>query len=174
MRCAMTGLELDDPSDGIWDDGEWVSWSFINQQFEDYELREEFPKTNLATVRAFQDLVEVAYRYNALTGRYLQIWGELGELFVEVKYGLKRHRIHATGSDGRIGNDFVEVKTLSPGKAKDFVLVKRAGNFSKLFLVKISEDFDFEARTIDRKSIRKGPGTHARVTWESCTKIAFP
>ena len=62
MRCAMTGLELDDPSDGIWDDGEWVSWSFINQQFEDYELREEFPKTNLATVRAFQDLVVVAYR----------------------------------------------------------------------------------------------------------------
>lgn len=171
MRCAMTGQALADPSEGIWDDGEWISWSFINHQLADHELREEFPKTNLDTVRAFQDLVEVAFRYNALTGRYLQIWGELGELFAEVKYGLKRHRIHAAGSDGRIGNDFVEVKTLSPGKSGDFVWVKRAGNFSKVFLVKISESFEFEARVIDRKRIRKGPGTHARVTWASCTKL---
>lgn len=173
MRCAMTGQELADPDDGIWDDGEWVSWSFINEHLEDHELREQFPGAHLDVVRAFLDLVEVAARYNGLTDRYLEIWGELGELFVELKYGLKRHRIHAKGSDGRIGDDFVEVKTLSPGKAKDYVLVKRGGNFSKLFLVKISETFEFEARVIERKRMQKGKGTKgkARVSWNSCEKL---
>lgn len=30
MHCAMTGQKLNDPSDGIWDDGEWISWDWIN------------------------------------------------------------------------------------------------------------------------------------------------
>lgn len=171
MRCAMTGQELADPSDGIWDDGEWISWDYINQHLEDQELRAEFPKASLELVRTFLDLVEVAVRYNALTDRYLEIWGELGELFVEVKYGLRRHRVHAPGADGRIGNDFVEVKTLSPGKATDIVQVKRSGNFSKVFLVKISEGFQFEAREIHRSRVKKGPGKYARIRWDKCNQI---
>ena len=171
MRCAMTGLPLGDSSEGIWDDGEWISWSYINDYLEDQELRAEFPHASLAVARAFLDLVEVAFRYNALTGRYLEIWGELGELFVEVKYGLKRHKVHAPGSDGRIGKDFVEVKTLSPGKANDVVQVKRAGNFSKVFLVRISEDFQFEARVIERSMVKKGTGKYARIRWEACDKV---
>lgn len=171
MRCSMTGQPLADFSDGIWDDGEWISWDYINRYMEDQEMRAEFPKAPLEVVRAFLDLVEVAARYNALTDRYLEIWGELGELFVEVKYGLKRHRVHAPGADGRIGNDFVEVKTLSPGRAGDVVEVKRAGNFSKVFLVKISESFQFEARAIDRKRIKKGPGPKARIRWDACERL---
>lgn len=171
MRCVMTGEALTDPSDGIWDDGEWVSWNYISQQLEDKELQAEFPTANIEVVHAFLDLVDAAARYNALTNRYLEIWGELGELFVELKYGLKRHRVHAPGSDGRIGNDFVEVKTLSPEKSGNFVWVKRSGNFSKVFLVKISKNFEFVARTIDRKRIPKGPGPNAKVTWDSCQEI---
>lgn len=173
MRCAMTGQPLTDYSDGVWDDGEWISWDFINQHLEDEELRAEFPLAELEVVRVFQNLLHDALRYNALTGRHLEIWGELGELYAEVKYGLKRHRVHAAGSDGRIGNDFVEVKTISPGKGKDVVLVKRAGHFSKLLLVKISADLAFEARMIDRKQIRKGPGTHARVRWDACQQASI-
>ena len=171
MRCAMTGQPLSDPSDGVWDDGEWISWSYINDYLEDQALRAEFPQASLEVARAFLDLVDVASRYSELTGRYLEIWGELGELFVEVKYGLKRHRTHAPGSDGRIGNDFVEVKTLSPGKAGDVVLVKRAGNFNKVFLVRISKGFQFEARKIDRRMVKKGTGKYARVRWGACDKI---
>ena len=171
MRWEMTGQALVDPSEGMWDDGEWISWGYINQHLEDQELRVEFPKGDLAVVHAFLDLVEVAVRYNALTDRYLQIWGELGELFVEVKYGLKRHRVHAAGSDGRIGDDFVEVKTLSPGKGCDSVQVKRAGNFSKVFLVKISKDFQFEARAIARGRVKKGVGKYARIRWDACDKL---
>lgn len=54
---------------------------------------------------------------------------------------MKRHRAHACGSDGKIGNDFVEVKTISPEKTDGKVLVKRAGNFNKLLVVKSDENF---------------------------------
>ena len=37
MRCAITGLEIRDSGDGIWDDGEWISWAWINTQIEPQE-----------------------------------------------------------------------------------------------------------------------------------------
>jgi hypothetical protein len=36
----------------------------------------------------FEGLVENARSYHELTGRYLQIWGELGELYAEVTYSV--------------------------------------------------------------------------------------
>lgn len=165
LRCAMTGKVLEDPSEGIWDDGEWISWDWLNEQIEAQELLREFPGADIELIRTFEDLVRTAQSYYELTGRYLQIWGELGEFYAEIKYGLKRHRAHAPGSDGKIGNDFVEVKTISPEKGGARVQVKRAGNFSQLIVVKISEDFVFEARKIPRKQLSKGTGKHARVCW---------
>lgn len=117
----------------------------------------------------FESLVECAISYHTLTGRYLQIWGELGELYAEIKYGIKRHKPHTRGSDGRLGNDFVEVKTISPEKSGEQVQVKRAGNFNKLVVVKITKDFEFEARLIGRKKLSRGDGTHARVSWSTLT-----
>ena len=165
MRCAMTGQPLRDYSDGIYDDGEWISWDWINGQLADQELRGEFPNANLEVVKICQDLVSLAEAYKLETGRYLQIWGELGELYAEIKFGVVRHRPGTPGSDGRIGNDWVEVKTISPEKLKEVIQVKRAGNFNKLLVVKISEDFEFEARMIDRKLLRKGKGKHAKLQW---------
>lgn len=167
MRCAMTGLHLKDPSEGIWDDGEWISWHWINEQIADQELREQYPHASTSVVRIFEELVTVAQQYREETGRYLQIWGELGEVFVEIKFGLKRHAPGHRGSDGRIGNDWVEVKTISPEKTGTNIQVKRAGNFNKLIVVKISEDFEFEAKVIDRKKLGKGRGKHAKVSWSS-------
>ncbi|MBL8226327.1 MAG: hypothetical protein JNM50_13465 [Chromatiales bacterium] len=165
MRCSMTGQPLRDTSDGIYDDGEWISWDWINGHIADQELRGEFPNANLQVVKIFQDLVALAEAYKFETGRYLQIWGELGELYAEIKFGVVRHRPGTQGSDGRIGNDWVEVKTISPEKLSEAIQVKRAGNFNKLLVVKISEDFEFEARLIDRKRLRKGKGKHAKTQW---------
>lgn len=170
MRCSMTGQQLNDPSDGIWDDGEWISWDYINQHIYESELREAYPLASSELVTVFEDLVNVALEYKAITGRYLQIWGELGELYAEIKYGIKRHKPMTQGSDGKLGNDFVEVKTISPEKGNGQVQVKRAGNFNKLLVVKISEDFEFESRMIDRKTMKKGEGKHAKVKWDSATK----
>lgn len=166
MRCAMTGQPLRDTSDGIYDDGEWISWDWINGHIADQELREEFPKANLQVVKIFQDLVGLAEAYKHESGRYLQIWGELGELYAEIKFGIARHRPGTQGSDGRLGNDWVEVKTISPEKLNEVIQVKRAGNFNKLLVVKVSEDFEFEARMIDRKLLGKGKGKLAKLKWE--------
>lgn len=115
----------------------------------------------------FEALVNNARAYHELTGRYLQIWGELGELYAEVNYGIKRHKPHTRGSDGKIGNDFVEIKTISPEKGGAQVQVKRAGNFNRLLVIMISGQFDFEGRFIKRKQLSKGDGAYARVSWSN-------
>lgn len=165
MRCSMTDLEYPEFSDGVWDDGEWISWDWINGQLDEQALREEYPHASTPVIGVFQQLVEAAVQYKHETGHYLQIWGELGELYAEIKFGLKRHRPHSQGSDGKIGNDFVEVKTISPEKGGRVVHVKRAGNFSKLLIVKIDEQFGFQARLINRKALGKGNGKRARFNW---------
>lgn len=153
--------------DGIWDDGEWTSWDEISREIYLRDLQEAFPAADLEVVEIFQDLVDAAQRYRAITGRHLAVFGELGELYAEIKYGIKRHRVGAPGSDGRMGNDFVEVKTISPDKGSDKVLVKRAGNFSKLVVVKITDELEFEARMIPRKELKRGTGKHASISWST-------
>lgn len=88
------------------------------------DLKAEFPNAPIEIIKAFEGLVYSAAEYYELTGRYLQIWGELGELYAEIKYGIKRHGPGMAGSDGRMGNDWVEIKTISPEKGKGKVLVK--------------------------------------------------
>lgn len=167
LRCSMTGRAMG-PNEGIYDDGEWISWDYINQHLHERELQAEFPKADLQLVHVFEELVSSAANFHALTGRYLQVWGELGELFAELKFGIKRHRAHAPGSDGRLGNDFIEIKTISPEKAGGKVQVKRAGNFNKLCVVRINADFEFEARMIDRSKLSKGDGGKlARIDWSA-------
>lgn len=165
MRYAMTGIPINDSSDGIWDDGEWISWEWINDQLHEQELKSEYPHAPIEIIEVFEALVSTAAEYRDLTGRYLQIWGELGELYAEIKYGIKRHRPGMAGSDGCLGNDWVEVKTISPEKGKGKVVVKRAGNFNKLLVVKINESFAFESRMIDRKKLGKGKGKNATYSW---------
>lgn len=165
MECSMTGAVFQDPADGIWDDGEFVSWDWINGQIHVRELQEEFPDADMELVQVFDDLVMSASAYKTRTGRYLQIWGELGELYAELKFGIRRHTPGARGSDGRMGNDFVEIKTISPEKGSQRVEVKRAGNFNKLLIVKIDADLRFHAKMIDRRMIGKGTGKLARVRW---------
>jgi hypothetical protein len=68
--------------DGIYDDGEWISWEWINGQLYKQEVQQAYPEVEPELAMLFEDLVENARSYHDLTGRYLQIWGELGELYV--------------------------------------------------------------------------------------------
>lgn len=166
-RCAMTGKVIEGSSDAIWDDGEWISWEWINGQLYQQELKEKYPNANLELVGIFEELVFNAVAYKEITGRYLPIFGELGELFAEITFGIKRHKPRTAGSDGRLGNDFIEIKTITPEKKSAKVSVKRKGNFNKLLVVKISGEFEFEARMLDRKKMSKGSGKLATVSWSS-------
>ena len=165
IQCAMNNRLYSDSSEGIWDDGEWISWDWINEHLDERELMEQYPGASLEVIQAFEALVEAAIQYHDATGRYLEIWGELGEVYAEVKHGLKRNRQHAPGSDGRIGNDHCEVKTISPRKSDPVVQVKRAGNFNKLIIVRIDGDYNFNSCVIDRKALGKGTGKYARAKW---------
>lgn len=124
-----------------------------------------FQKPDPKLISIFEGLVESAASYYEHTGRFLQIWGELGEIFAEVEYGIKRHRPHTMGSDGKLGDDFIEVKTISPEKSGEKVQVKRAGNFSKLLIVRISQDFEFEGKLLSRKQLPKGKGKRVHASW---------
>jgi len=135
------------------------------QPTDEEDLQEEAPHADPELIAVFERLVETVASYRTLTGRYLQIWGELGELYAEVWYGIRLHKPHTAGSDGKLGNNYIEVKTISPEKSTTEVQVKRAGNFNRLLVVKITEDFRFEARMLDRKRIPKGEGAHAKVEW---------
>jgi hypothetical protein len=140
-----------------------LEWELVDQK----ELLAACPQADPKLVAIFDSLVENAVSYRALTGRYLQVWGELGELFAEIEYGIERHKPHTRGSDGKLGNDFVEIKTISPEKGGDQIEVKRAGNFNKLLVIKINENFEFEGRLIARKQLSKGEGKYARVSWST-------
>jgi hypothetical protein len=117
---------------------------------EPFESRDGFPYSILEQTEIFQDLVECAARHFENTGRYLQVWGELGEIYAEIKFGLRRHGTHKAGSDGTIKGKLVEVKTISPEKCSNRVIVKSQGDFEQLLIVRIGQDFQFQGKLVDR------------------------
>jgi hypothetical protein len=123
-----------------------------------FRSREGFPYSASKQTEIFEDLVDCAIRHFENTGRYLQVWGELGEIYAEVKFGLRRHETHRAGSDGTIGGKLVEVKTISPEKASDHVLVKRQGNFEQLLIVRIDQNFEFKGKLVDRNELSGNTG----------------
>lgn len=120
-----------------------------------FQSRDGFPFSALDQKQIFRDLVDCAMRHFKNTGRYLQVWGELGEIYAEIKFGLRRHATRMAGSDGTIAGRLVEVKTISPEKSCDQVLVKSQGNFEQLLIVRISRDFKFQAKLFDRNVLKK-------------------
>ncbi|HWH74827.1 MAG TPA: hypothetical protein VNV16_11260, partial [Methylibium sp.] len=125
--------------------------------------REGFPYSMLAQIEIFEDLVHCAERHFKNTGRYLQVWGELGEIYAEIRFDLRRHGSHKAGSDGTINGKLVEVKTISPEKRNDHVAVKREGDFEQLLIVRIDEDFQFTGKLVDRSRLSNGGGRFLKV-----------
>jgi hypothetical protein len=149
-------------------DREWIEEQLENEpqehipSIEPARSREGFPFSILEQTEILEDLVDCAARHFENTGRYLQVWGELGEIYAEIKFGLRRHATHAPGSDGTIDGKLVEVKTISPEKASDRVLVKSQGDFEKLLIVRIDRDFQFQGKLIDRSELGDGAGKYLK------------
>lgn len=159
---------------------EYIDRKWIDSQLEDqpeddtYSVdpgepfcsRDGFPFNALEQTQIFQDLIGCAARHFKNTGRYLQVWGELGEIYAEIKFGLCRHETHRAGSDGTIAGKLVEVKTISPEKGCDSVLVKSQGDFEKLLIVRIDQDFQFQGKIFDRSELRGGAGKFLKGRFE--------
>ena len=152
----MTNQPVTGPGNAIWDDGEWVSWDYINQQLEGSQ-----PEGGL-----LEDMIVVAKEYLEDTGRHLPIYGEIGEHYVARRFRIELHDDpKAQGSDGRLGNSLVEIKTISPMRDSRHVRVKAAGNFGYLAIVKIDADFRIDAKLISRKRLGQPPGEFFKVEW---------
>jgi len=153
---------------------EYIDRDWVDSQLEDapealpvepstpFQSRSGFPFSALEQAEIFYDLVDCATRHFENTGRYLQIWGELGEIYAEMKFGLRRHGSHEPGSDGTIAGKLVEVKTVSPEKASDCVIVKRQGDFEQLLIVRIDRDFQFQGKLFDRSELNGVSGKFLR------------
>lgn len=146
---------------------EWIDSELDGEQLDDAnsiepnefrQSRDGFPFSVLEQAEILQELVNCASRHFDNTGRYLQVWGELGEIYAEIKFGLRRHGSHTAGSDGAIADKLVEVKTISPEKLSDRVLVKSKGNFEQLLIVRIDRDFQFQGKLFDRSELRGSSG----------------
>ncbi len=110
--------------------------------------------------------MHAAEDYFHTTGNHLSVYGQIGELFLAITLGVTLHKQYAQGSDGRLGNDFIEIKTITPFKNKDEVTVKSAGHFNKLCVVKINENFEVSSRIIDRRLIKATSGKIIRIKWQ--------
>ena len=73
---------------------------------------------------------------------------------------------YAQGSDGRLENDHVEIKTITPFKSKDVVMVDTARHFSKLLVVKINAEFQVSGRMVSHKQLPKRSGRYVRIRWD--------
>lgn len=157
-------------TDGVWDDGEWISWDEINHQIQYKEWGVKYPDADLSLVQLFEDLVKVTQTFYEQTGRNLPTFGAIGELYSAISYGVKLHsNPYAPGSDGKLGDDFVEVKTITPFKGNRNIRVKASGNFSKLVIVRVKEDFEISSRIVSRHALPKSRGGYFRVNWRDLT-----
>ena len=153
------------PDNALWDDGEWLSWDDINQQIQYKEWGAKYPKADRSLIPYFEQLISLAECYYHDTGNHLQVYGDIGELFGAITWGIKLHANYTQGSDGRLGNDHIEVKTITPFKTNDYVEVKASGNFNKLLVVKINQDFELSSRMIDRKKLPTPTSGKYRIGW---------
>lgn len=149
----------------LYEDGEWITWTEINSHLERLEFEARFPNLDVDLVPIFQNLLSTAEEYYDLTGRHLQVYGDLGELYGAITHGIKLHRNYAQGSDGKLGNHFVEVKTITPFKAKDTITLNLKRNFSKVLIVKVHGNFEVQSRLIDRKALPKTKSDTLRLNW---------
>lgn len=150
----------------FYDDGEWVTWTEINSHLARLEFQAKFPDLDVDLVPIFQSLLAVAEEYHHLTGSHLQVYGDLGELYGAIVHGIKLHRNYVQGSDGKLGNDFVEVKTITPFKSNNTVTLNLERNFSKVLVVKINADFEVSGKLIDRKALPKTKSKRLSLDWD--------
>ena len=129
---------------------------------ERFESRHGYPNSIPKQKKILLDLIDCAARHFENTGRYLQIWGELGEVYAEAELGLCRHMTHTAGSDGTIAGRLVEVKTISPEKFSDRVHVKSKGNFEQLLIVGIDQNFRFRTKLLNRNELNGVTGKHLK------------
>lgn len=182
MRCAMTGLEIRDSGEGIWEDGEWISWAYINQQIEEQQsgplpvedAEEVFREEDYEpSVELLNRILAARNHHEHTLDKISPDWGPIGEAYITERFeGVKLCSRHTQGHDARLGYELIEIKTITPHKRRPIVMVKRAGNFSVLAVVRVTDDYRLEVRFILRKHLPSGDGgKYMVVSWSTACRL---
>lgn len=160
-----------------WDETESDEDELTLSDLDDFDARDLSPqdikfhpgKTCMEKLEWLEAYISIAQRMHGEGKDIGALVGKLGEFFASTRFGMSPHlKGNAQGSDGKIGDDFVEVKTISPWKINPVVYVKRSGHFNKLIVVKINEQWIFDARIVDRTMLPKGRvAKKIQVHWDS-------
>ena len=130
-------------------------------------------ETPVATPGEIKALTVKALKEEGRTGCACRLWGRVGELCVALLFGVRLCRRNVQGHDGRLGNDFVEIKTITPRKRKPFVRAKRAGNFSQLAVVRVYDDLTLQILVVPRDRLPTGRrGRYLKVPWSIARDVA--
>ena len=104
MCCSVTGLPIRDSGDGIWEDGEWISWACINRFIEEEKASfaatqhsnpvgpaaamEPIPKVDPKGAELLTLLMD-AIAHSATSPEPSPLWGRIGELYVSERFGVE-------------------------------------------------------------------------------------
>jgi hypothetical protein len=155
-----------------WTPDQWLSWGDINDPAQANQIQHHFPDADPAYIAALQGLLRTARSFNASTNRHLQIYGDIGELYGAIVHGIALHRFSAEGSDGRLGDDFVEIKTISPFKSWKVVNLRMDRHFSKLLAVRVMQDFSVQGVMVSRSALPKPDSPEMILEWEFLRQVA--
>lgn len=64
-----------------------------------------------------------------------------------------------------MGDDFVEIKTITPFNEHDRACLRLDRHFSKVLLIKVSADFGLSGRMFDRKDLPRRKGGPLWLNW---------
>lgn len=148
-----------------YEDGEWITWSDVARKERDDARHALYSNGDEEAVHWFEALLGLAHDFHCETGGHLNVYGEIGELFAAAVFGVRRHRMYAKGSDGRLGDDFVEVKTITPFKGNDVVVFRTDAHFSKVLIVRIDANFIVSGRLIARRDLPVFGGKKFTISW---------
>lgn len=174
----MTGAEIRDSGDGVWDDGEWMSWAWINSQLEPEEIdivdeaRIEEDESPEPSAELLFRIVDARSHYENTLDEISLDWGPIGEDYVAECFGVTLCRRQTEGHDGRWGDHLIEIKTITPHKRRAFVTVKRSGNFSILTVVRITKNNELAVRFVRRDRLPPGNGgKRIVVSWATACRL---
>jgi hypothetical protein len=160
-----------DNGNAISDESEFISWSESSRQFYRQEKCAKYPKADMVLVEVFEEMLSSAKQYFVQTGKHLQIYGALGELYGAIHYGISLHKNFAKGSDGRVGNNFVEIKTIGPLSVSEETTFKWARHFNQVVIVRICKDFIISSVLIARKSLPSRGTNKICLNWQEAQNI---
>lgn len=150
----------------IWTRDRLLSFGDINDPTQADHFRHSFPHADPAYIAAFQGLLRSARDFEAATTRHLEIYGSIGELYGAITHGIVLHRRNAEGSDGQLGNNFVEIKTISPFKNWKVVKVRMDRHFNRLLAVRVMRDFLVQGVMVPRSHLPKHNDSEMLLEWE--------